>query len=33
MECEMMNEIAERTIKSRYVIKMQNAHFDFILKF
>ena len=29
----MSNEIAERTIKSRYVIKVQNGRLDFIQRF
>ena len=31
--CEMSNGIAERTIKDCYVIKVQNGHLDFILRF
>ena len=29
----MSNEIAERTIESRYIIKVQNGHLDFIPMF
>ena len=29
----MSNQIAERTIKSRYIIEVQNGHLDFIPKF
>ena len=32
-ESEMSNEIAERIIKTRYVIKVQNGRLDFIPQF
>jgi len=29
----MSNQISERIIKSRYIIKVQNGHIDFISRF
>ena len=33
LECEMSNQIAERTINSRYIIKVQNGRLDFYSEF